>query len=90
VLLILLKITNWTLLVCKKQKKEKFEEFFLSSINSHFEWKVMPAVGAAGGILVGMRSSKFQVLSWQHHRFTVSVMIKKVYGQNDLETNCSL
>jgi hypothetical protein len=46
----------------------------------------MPAVGAAGGNLGRyMRSSKFQVLSWQHHRFTVSIMIKKLYGQNDLE-----
>ena len=64
------------MLVCRKQKKESFEDSFLNHVNSDFIWNFLPAQGTAGGILVGLNSRKFEALAWQHTKYCVSVMIK--------------
>jgi hypothetical protein len=48
----------------RKQKKEKFSKSFLKIIlgKRNFEWNFLPAVGTAGGILVGINSDIFEVL----------------------------
>jgi len=37
----------------QETKKENFEEAFLKAINPHFSWHWLPALGTAGGVLVG-------------------------------------
>jgi hypothetical protein len=45
----------------QETKKENFSRSFLKSIlgNRDFEWNFMPAVGTAGGILVGLNKDIF-------------------------------
>jgi len=38
----------------QETKKESFQDSFLNYVNSGFCWHCLPAVGTAGGILVGL------------------------------------
>ena len=42
---------NLDFVAIMETKKEKFEDSFLSSINCHFKWHVLSAVGTSGGIV---------------------------------------
>ena len=50
-------------------KKENFTPFQLKTLDplDVFMWKWLPANRTAGGILVGINSDTFEVLSWYTH-----------------------
>ena len=50
----------------QETKKESFDDSFLTYANKDFVWHCLPAIGTAGGILVGLNSRKFEV-AWQKH-----------------------
>lgn len=60
----------------QETKKENFQESFLNYIHKDFCWWALPATGTAGGILVGVNSLNFEVLSWQVGSYSVAAMIK--------------
>jgi hypothetical protein len=49
-----------------------------------YTWNWLPAIGTAGGILVGVKEDNFEVISWEIFKYCVSVTIKDrkmvVYG----------
>jgi hypothetical protein len=59
-------------------KKEDFSPGCLKAIaNFHeFEWNWLPAVGTAGGILVGINLELFEIFSWYKRKFCVMVSLK--------------
>lgn len=60
----------------QETKKESFTDSFLKYVHRDYSWKALPAVGTAGGILVGVNSNKFEVLSWQVGSYSLAAMIK--------------
>jgi len=60
----------------QETKKESFSYSFLNYIHKDFTWKALPTVGTAGGILVGVNTNKFEVLSWQIGSYSLAAMIK--------------
>ena len=58
-------------------KKEDFTPSQLQTLDSQgkYFWNWLPAVGTAGGILVGINSDVFDVLSWSLHKFCVCCLI---------------
>jgi hypothetical protein len=61
-----------------ESKIAEFSTAQLQSIdcNDAFNWNWLPAVGTAGGILVGVRDSSFEVVSWEVFKYCVVVIIK--------------
>jgi exonuclease III len=59
-------------------KKEDFSPGCLKSLaNFHdFEWNWLPAIGTAGGILVGVNLGKFEIFSWYKKKYCVMVSLK--------------
>jgi hypothetical protein len=51
--------------VIQETKKETISNSFLESVSKNFSWNYKPAKGTAGGILVGMNNSGFDILGWQ-------------------------
>ena len=47
----------------QKTNKANFYCSVLSYIGSNFSWNYLPATGTAGGILLGFKTSKFEVIS---------------------------
>jgi hypothetical protein len=41
-----------------------------------YTWNWLPAVGTAGGILVGVKEDSFEVISWELFKYCVSVIIR--------------
>lgn len=62
----------------QETKEESFEDSFLCSVNKYFVWHHLPAVGTAGGILVGLNSKTMEALAWRNTNSCVSVMIKNI------------
>lgn len=60
----------------QETKKEEFEESFLKSIHRDFCWHHLPAVGTAGGVLVGFNTNKMEVTAWQSKTYCISAMVK--------------
>ena len=60
-------------------KKEDFTPAQLKILDPFdiYEWKWLPANRTAGGILLGVNSDMFDVLSWGVHSFSVSCLIRK-------------
>lgn len=58
----------------QETKKQSFTEAFLYSASSNFNW--LPAVGTAGGILVGFKESLFDIISWQINYFYVAAILR--------------
>ena len=56
-------------------KKESFHDSFFSSIGHNFSWNFLPASGTAGGILVGFKPNKFQIINWDIGSFCVTTKI---------------
>ena len=56
-------------------KKESFHYSFFSSIDHNFSWNFLPASGTAGGILVGFKPNKFQIINWDIGSFCVTAKI---------------
>uniref|UniRef100_A0ACD5T970 Uncharacterized protein n=1 Tax=Avena sativa TaxID=4498 RepID=A0ACD5T970_AVESA len=69
----------------QETKKENFSNSFLKSLlgNRNFGWNYLPAVGTAGGILVGINCDKFDIVAWDIRVFSVSTVVRnKVSGAN--------
>ena len=62
----------------QETKKEKFTHSFLKNVlgNRDFSWNYLPAVGTAGGILVGISNDTFDVVAWEIKKFSVSAVLK--------------
>ena len=60
----------------QETKKSSFHESFFAAMSHDFSWNYLPAEGTAGGILVGFRTSRIEVLSWKLNNFSVSVSIR--------------
>ena len=48
----------------QEAKKANFHCSVLSYISSNLSWNYLPATGTAGGILLGFKTSKVEVISW--------------------------
>src|SRR4051812_42831297 len=61
-------------------KKEQFSDSFLKSISGagNYGWNHLPSKDSAGGILMGVNSNIFDILSWQISDHSVSCKIKLV------------
>jgi hypothetical protein len=42
----------------------------------------LPAVGSAGGILVGVNGDLFEVIAWEIKTFSVSIVLKNKISEN--------
>ena len=58
------------------KKKESFRHSFFTALGVPFVWNFLPACGTAGGILVGFRDSKFNILRWDIKQFCISAYIQ--------------
>jgi hypothetical protein len=47
-----------------ESKKEKIYDAFLDSICKNTSWNMVPANGTKGGILIGVKTQKFEVIEW--------------------------
>ena len=58
-------------------KKESFEGSFLKSFtgNTPFSWNYLPAVGSAGGVLVGFNSDLFNVVMQGSFKFLLNCLV---------------
>jgi hypothetical protein len=66
----------------QETKKESFSNSFLRNLlgNRNFAWNHLPAVGSAGGILVGVNCDLFDIIAWEIKKFSVSVVVRnKIY-----------
>jgi hypothetical protein len=61
-----------------KTKKANFIVSFLDSVSRNFAWHFVPAKGAAGGILVGLKSSSFNILSCQDFKVGTTIMVQNL------------
>jgi hypothetical protein len=41
-----------------------------------YTWNWLPAIGTAGGILVGVKEDIFEIISWEIFKYYVSVIIR--------------
>ena len=60
----------------QETKKANFHCSVLSYIGSNFSWNYLPATGTAGGILLGFKTSKFEVIFWDIRQFSISAIVK--------------
>jgi hypothetical protein len=67
-----------TLLVSRKPK-ETLSIIFYNALGIPFDWNFLPGCGIVGGILVGFRSNKFDILRWDMKQFCISAYIKNNY-----------
>lgn len=70
--------TNPSIVAFQETKLERFSTSFPKSIrcNRNFAWHHLPTNGTAGGILVGVDTDIFYVLSWNVLKFSVSCILK--------------
>jgi hypothetical protein len=70
----------------RETKNEEFTNSFLKQLlgNRNFIWNHLPAVGTAGGILVGVNNDLLEVIAWKIKSFSVSVVVEN--RRNDLIT----
>jgi exonuclease III len=59
----------------QETKKESFHQSFFGCLGGHFDRNFLPASGTARGVLVGFRTSKFNILSSNIRQFCVSALI---------------
>jgi exonuclease III len=62
----------------QETKKAIIDDRILNSINKNMDWNYLPAEGTAGGILLGFKSSTFEVLSWQNFKFCATAIVKSL------------
>lgn len=60
----------------QETKIAHFHDSFFDSININFTWKYLLAEGTAGGILVGVRNNKFDLVNWELKNFCISMLVK--------------
>jgi hypothetical protein len=56
-------------------KKDAFHQSFFNCFGDQFSWNFLPACGTAGGVLVGLRKSKFNILRSDIKQFCISAFI---------------
>jgi hypothetical protein len=66
----------------QETNKENFTKSFLKNIlgNENFEWNLVPACGTIGGILVGVNSDVFEVISWEMKILSITIVKIKSSG----------
>jgi hypothetical protein len=57
-------------------KKSEFLDSFLEVAGRGMSWKYVPAKGTAGGILMGLKSVCFPLISWQEFQYAGVALIK--------------
>jgi len=62
----------------RETKKESSNQAFFDSVGNNFNWNFLPACGTAGGILVGLRNTKFNILRWDIKQFCISAFVSNV------------
>jgi hypothetical protein len=62
----------------QETKKESFIDGFLNTAYKWMSWISKPAKGTASGILVGLRSSCFTLVSWHEFNSCVSIIIRNI------------
>ncbi|XBH61752.1 hypothetical protein VPH35_116143 [Triticum aestivum] len=74
----LIRETHADLVGFSESKKESFSNAQIKSIdpNNDFTWNWMPAIGTAGGILVGIKQDDFKIISVDILQFSVACLIK--------------
>jgi mannosylglycoprotein endo-beta-mannosidase len=62
----------------QETKRELVFDNFLKSVvrNKMFVWNSIPAIGTAGGILMGVDIDVFDILSWETKEFLIFVIVK--------------
>jgi hypothetical protein len=58
-----------------------FSACSLENISKFMDWNYVPTKGTAGGILVGVRSSVFEIINWQVFKYCISSVLEKSSGQ---------
>ena len=73
----LLNKTHANILGFQETKKETISDSYLKSLvgNRIFAWNSLPAIGSAGGILVGVDIDYFDIISWDIRDFSVTVVV---------------
>jgi hypothetical protein len=64
----------------QESKKENFFDAFLNAMDKIFCWKYVLANGTAGGILMGFKSSVYDIVSWQEFQYCG---VDKIKNQTD-------
>ena len=59
-------------------KRETLSDSFHNALagSSVYDWHILPAVGSAGGILVGTKSNLFEVLSVSNKKYCIITTLK--------------
>jgi exonuclease III len=60
----------------QETKKDEFSDALLSQVHKDFSWQLLPAVGTAGGILVGFSNKQFEMIACRKTNSCVSVLFK--------------
>jgi hypothetical protein len=60
----------------QETKKATIESSYLEGVSRQMEWNYVPAKGTAGGILVGFKSSLFEIISWQGFECCAVAIVK--------------
>jgi hypothetical protein len=63
-----------------ESKKAEFSGAQIQSIDCYnvYTWNWLPAIGTAGGILVGVKEDSFEVISWEIFKYCVSVILSDI------------
>jgi len=64
----------------QETKKRFFSSILFQLLCGLFDWNFLPASGTAGGVLVGLRTSKFNIISWDIKQFCVSALVSNISG----------
>ena len=69
--------TQATVVCFQETKKETLTDSFLKSIvgNRNFSWNMLPSIGSAGGILMGVDLDLFDILSWEIRKFSIACQV---------------
>jgi hypothetical protein len=62
-------------------KKATFEASFLNAASNRMAWNYLPAIGSAGGILVGVTTLRYEVIEWHAFQFCAVVIIRNCDDQ---------
>jgi exonuclease III len=86
---------HFDIICIQETKKEEFSTRFLHSISPVFsDWKHIPSLGVAGGILLGINSHNCQLIDWTIGKFSLTAYLQNtsdkviwacttVYGPTD-------
>ena len=74
---------NIDIICLQETKKTDFTKRFLNTISVKFNiWKWLPANGTAGGIMIGLNSNCFSILSWYIGLYSITVGLINMQDNN--------